>query len=145
MASFKSYNSFEEMMADIQKNLEEADSGVQPWQTEMKDGEYFLRVDGEIPIYGKIVSPFQIYDDYRANGEMDEELEEEEKWEREARAQPHLKNMRFSMCYSMYCPEGELGDTHIVSMYRKLTEEQFNYAKESNWNPDFKKLFEMAK
>lgn len=140
MNTFKSYDSFEEMMADIDRSLRAADDAVKPWQSSLNEGDYFLRLDGEIPIFGQIINPFQFYDDLRAKGKMNEELEQEEKWERANRAQPRLKNMRFSMCYSLYCIEGEMGDTHVASMHVKLTKEQFETAKAADWNVNLREL-----
>jgi hypothetical protein len=136
----REFDSFEELMEAVQKDMKAANEAVSPEQENMQEGDHFIRLDHPFPIFGKIINPFQFYDDLRKSGKMDEEMEMEEKFERENRSRPDLKHVRFSMCYSVMCPEGEMGDTHIVNMHIKITEEQFNKAKEANWTIDIRTL-----
>jgi hypothetical protein len=113
----------EEFFKQIEEARNKADNSVEPWQTEMKNGDYFIRVwsdedwqvhVGPLIIYGEIVP-----------------LEYEE--DRYLYSQPRMKNVRWAMCYSTLCEEGEPGGIHVGSMTFKLSPEQFVVAKNTNW------------
>ncbi|RLF47181.1 MAG: hypothetical protein DRN29_03175 [Thermoplasmata archaeon] len=107
MIYFQEFDSFEEMMEAIERAREEADARVQDWQREIKVGDYFEK---DTP-YG-----FNIY------GEVLEEYNE-----------PRMKNFRFCKCYSIACPEGELGDVHVSTIKRKMTKDEFEEMKRRGW------------
>lgn len=109
------FNSPKELL-DYLKHLErQADSRIQPWQKELKPGDYFIRLypfhAGEIlVIYGLIYeSP---YEEDRAYF-----------------AQPHMRNKRLAMCYSAVELLGEIGTVHISTMHIKITKDQFEAAR----------------
>jgi hypothetical protein len=101
--TFTAYDSFEEMMDDLQANMKAADARVQPWQAEIKVGDCFR----ESTPYG-----FDIY------GEVLEGYEEE-----------HLQNYRFCYCFSVACSEGERGDVHVSVVSEVITREEFEETK----------------
>ena len=101
------FDSFEEMIEALEKAVEEADARVQDWQRSIRVGDYFVRsTPYGFPIYCEVL------------GEYEEE---------------HLKNFRFCRCYSIVCPDGELGDVHISTAERKITKEEFEEAKRRGW------------
>ena len=109
-----------EFFSKIAEDRDEADTRVEPWQAEMKAGDHFVRIvdmDGPLAIFGVI-----------------EEVHYEE--DRELYALPHMRYFRSSRCYSVMCPEGELGDTHVSAMMKKLSPTQFELAKEMGWPSD---------
>ena len=112
--SIKSFNNVEDMFAEIDKANKIADSNTDDFQKEIKPGNFFARNYEGIVIYGEVVeSPY----------EEDQELYK----------QPHMLNYRLTNCFSVLCPEGELGDTHVSEMHMVLTKEQFEQARKDNW------------
>lgn len=101
--TFTAYDSFEEMMDDLQANMKAADARTQEWQKQIKVGDCFRQ---STP-YG-----FDIY------GEVLEGYEEE-----------HLQNYRFCYCFSVACPEGEKGDVHVSVISEVITREEFEEIK----------------
>jgi hypothetical protein len=99
-----------------------ADQEVVDWQKEMKDGDHFVRFSGGLVIYGEIV-PLTYEED------------------RELYRMPHMKNVRFSECYSYMCPEGEPGGIHVSSMTLPISREQFEAAKDAGWPTHLEKLY----
>ena len=94
------YDRTEEMLDDLGQAMQAADEKVQPWQAQIKKGDYFWQ-DTE---YG-----FQIYGEILKN----------------AYREKHLKNYRFCRCYSEACTEGELGDIHVSIVADLLTRAEF--------------------
>ncbi|MBI5499784.1 MAG: hypothetical protein HY907_06045 [Deltaproteobacteria bacterium] len=126
---FQAFNTYEDMMSEVERARDEADGQVQPWQAVLAPGDFFIRIWSGLVIYGEILDPAvpQFPGDY-----SDEALSE---IRREARIyeQPEMRGYRFTRCYSVACPEGEFGDTHVSSMTRKITREQFEQARASGW------------
>ena len=118
--SIRTYSSIDDMIADIQADGKAADARVEQWQTELADGDCFMRIVdawGEtVTIYCEIVP-----------------LEYEE--DRLLHADPHMKNYRFCRCFSRMCPDGELGDVHISTISAKLSRKAFEEAQAAGW-PD---------
>ena len=106
---FEAFDSLEEMMARLNEQMQRADAHVRPWQARIKTGDCFRRSSG----YG-----FDIY------GEV---LPEEEPRE------PRLRHYRFCNCYSVACPEGEMGDVHVSIIEVLLTKSEFSTAQEQGW------------
>lgn len=100
----------------------------------MKAGDHFVRLvdeNGVLAIYGEFVTA----DTADTDGDEDMDFY----------SQPHMKNFRFSRCFSILCPEGELGDTHVATIGKKLSPTQFNLAREMGWPSDsrLRKLVEL--
>ena len=106
----ESFDSFEDMMQRMQEQMQAADSRVQPWQTTVKPGDYFRNSSG----YG-----FNIY------GIVREQYSDDK---------PHLKHYRFCECFSVACPEGELGDVHVSTIEQILEEAEFEAARIRGWS-----------
>ena len=114
----QSFDSTKEMFDEIRQAREAADARVKPWQAAIKLGDHFVRVvmfDAErLTIYGEIIeSPFL--------------------QDREIFDQPHMKYYRFSRCFSVACPEGEIGDVHVSTILSLIDKETFELARLTNW------------
>ena len=112
------FDSTEEMLDAVRQAREAADAQVQPWQAAIKPGDFFVRVvmfgADVLTIYGEIIeSPFE--------------------QDRKIFAQPHMKHYRLSKCYSVACPEGEIGDVHVSSIRSLIVKEIFELARCSHW------------
>lgn len=132
---FKTYESWEEMQADMQDNQKAADQMVKPHQAALKSGDFFVRLllGIELIVYGEVLDPTKPAhaDHVYSAEELDEIVQEAEIYK-----QPHMRNYRWSRCYSVDCPEGELGDTHVCTVHCALTKEQFDLAQELRWPKD---------
>ena len=107
MIYIQEFSSFEEMMEEIERAMKEADRRVKPWQRKIKVGDYFEK---ETPYGFKVYC--EVLDEYH---------------------EPHLKNFRFCRCYSIVCPNGELGDVHVSTVKRRITKEEFEEMKRRGW------------
>lgn len=123
---FIAYSSEEEMFAAIEAARDAANAAAKPWQLAIKTGDFVLRYEQGMFVFGEILDPTLNAD------------EEELEYTRELYAQPHMVGYRFSRCFSILCPEGELGDLHVCTVICVLTRDQFEKAKEAEWpcNPD---------
>ena len=137
--SVKTYDSFEEMMAEIHANREAADAQVGPEHTQYKIGGHYARfmLDIGLIIYGELLDPVQEEIDAGAD-------EQEVAFQRHLRAQPHMKHYFFTRSYSQApgCDDGEYGDVHVSAMNVPLTKEEFERGKELGWPTDPKEFFE---
>lgn len=53
----RGFDSFDDAMDDLRRDMDAADAHVQPWQAEIKAGDYFQRASGfGFEIYGITVS-----------------------------------------------------------------------------------------
>ena len=112
---FTSYNSIDEMFKDLEENMKAADARVQPWQSDLKPGDFYMENSRYgFQIFGKILKP---------EGEGSEIYNK-----------PHMKNYRLVQAYSVVCPEGEMGDVHVSSVTRKIAEWEFEIAKDLKWD-----------
>ena len=105
------FDSFEEMMDSMRRDQNAAETRVQSWQAAIQPGDYFRSPSG----YG-----FSVY------GEV---LPEEEPRE------PDLIHYRFCKCYSIACARGEIGDVHVSTIERLLTQDEFKAAEAREWQP----------
>lgn len=106
---------------------EQADGAVQPWQAAIKPGDYFVRYlpEEDLVIWGEVVEP-------------DPE-------DASLFRQPHMKNVRLTRCYSMVCPDGEYGNTHVATMTSGIGRTQFERARERGWPSDIDNLTEILR
>ena len=114
----QSFDSTKEMFETVRRAREAADAQVKPWQAAIKLGDHFVRVvmfgAERLTIYGEIIeSPFL--------------------QDREIFTQPHMKYYRFSRCFSVACPEGEIGDVHVSTVHQLIDKETFELARLSHW------------
>lgn len=122
MARITAFEDVEDLLDHLNHQRDVADSHVEAWQAALKPGDFFVRLipesEGIVAVYGEVLDP---------EAESDPESIYNE---------PHMKHIRFTQCFSMLCPSGELGDTHVASMGRKLSKTQFNLAAEMGWPSD---------
>ena len=112
------FDSTEEMLDAIREARQVADGRVLPWQDRIKPGDLFARVEmfgaELLTIYGEIIeSPYE--------------------QDREIFAQPHMKHYRLSKCFSVACPEGEMGEVHVASIQILIDRETFELARLAGW------------
>lgn len=102
---------FNSLMESLGKK---ADAQVEPWQRELNTGDYFVRIlaPDNFPIYGRII-------DLKHKEDQDYYKQQ--------------KNLRWTKCYSIACPEGEEGSIHISSVTMQLSPKQFEFAQKSGW------------
>ena len=100
------------MMEDLGRAMKQADGRVKPTQANVKPGDYFInfRHGPELPIFGQVL-------------ECDDPIYKE----------PHMRQYRFTKFYSMACPWGEMGDTHVSEVHALLDPELFSWYKQHNW------------
>ena len=102
-------DSFDDMMTRLQEAMKAADARVKPWQASITSGNYFLQqTEYGFHIYGVVLK---------------------EDTQRES----HLQHYRLCKCYSVACPEGEVGDVHVSSIEQILSEAEFGEARENGW------------
>ena len=83
---------------------------MRPWQARAEPGDRFVSVSPEgLVIFGQVLEGY---------------------------AEERLQHYRFCRCYSVVCPEGELGDVHVSTIGGFITAEQFDEAREKGWAPD---------
>lgn len=138
MARFFEFNSFEEMMEHIRKNEEEVAKLVTEGQKQMKPGDMFLRYDPdmEVVIYGEILDPgvpAAPYDKGLSEDDLEEIRQDGERYKA-----PGMALHRFCRCYSVLCPEGELGDVHVVTMEVKVSKNAFEALRQNEWPAEVK-------
>ncbi len=101
------FDSLEEAQARIEEAMRAADARVRPWQAVIEPGEFFVTVaeDGLV-IFGQVLEGY---------------------------ADARLRHYRFCRCYSVACPEGELGDVHVSTIWRLISREEFESAHQAGW------------
>lgn len=121
-----------DFFADEVTNRQAADENVRPSQI-LSHGDFFLREYHGFRIYGEVLDVGGVL----LNGQQLSSLSEEEREEYDdgvaQYAQPHMRFYRFTKCYSVACPRGEMGDVHLSTVVQKLTTEEFLTAKAKGW------------
>jgi hypothetical protein len=135
VAIFQITGSLDEMLELMQKANEAADAKVVPWQAALQIGDYVVRVAEDIAIYQEILDPVQReVEALRKDPNNDEDdIREAAEYVRQSYARPGMENYRFSMGYSVACPEGELGDFHVSTALKKISKEAFEEARAAGW------------
>jgi hypothetical protein len=116
----RAFKSVEDIFADIgvrveQGRLDAANHHIRV--DELQHGSYFMYEHPvyEMPFFGEVIETTEFPED-------DVSI-----------ATARTNGFIFGRCYSWACIEGELGDTHVTRIERKLTREQFEAAKALNW------------
>ena len=104
----QSFDSIEEMFNEIREAQQAADARVKPWQAAIKHGDFFVKVvkfgADFLTIYGEIIE-----------------------------SPNHMKHYRLSRCFSVACPEGEMGDVHVSTVLFLIDKESFELARLAGW------------
>jgi hypothetical protein len=101
------FDSHEAAAKRLRQAMEAADARVTPWQAALRPGECILSiVEDGLVVFGEVLEGYR---------------------------EPHLKHYRFCRCFSVACPEGELGDVHVSTVACRISREEFELARASEW------------
>lgn len=117
------------MLNAMREAEDEANQRAEPWQKDITYGDYFIRDWAGLLIYGHITTKEEFTRSEAALGADTAEINHE--WSTLENA--YNRGYRYGWCYSQVEPDGEPGNTHISSMDRKITKEEFQWAKEHGW------------
>lgn len=113
------FKTTEEMFADLEARIEAGREAAESYHIKAEDlphGSYFLRIHASgIHIFGDVI---ETTEDPESNEDINQ-----------GRSNGYI----FARCYSVACPDGELGDTHITRISRVLSEEEFEAARKARW------------
>jgi hypothetical protein len=114
---------------------EAADSQVSQVSPEqhLQAGDFCVRAAYGIRIYSEILDAAQSLLKDRDPADLDEEELAEIEDTRSSYQEPHMRFYRFTRSFSKACPRGELGDIHLSTVGRKLTQAEFETARKSGW------------
>lgn len=122
MNEFRAFDSLDEMFTFLAEQEKVANSNILPKQREITWGSYWVRpTDDGVLVWGRVHTEEEI-------------LTDEDEWVIIHEREMHERGYRFGVAHSLWCPEGELGSSHISVLW-PITEEQFNNAKAAGWNP----------
>jgi len=125
------FDNTDDMFTAIRRGVEAAKARATPRQNAITYGDYWLRVVDDFVICGRITPQEELWATEAELGASAEEIESE----KEMQEASYADGFRFGRAYSIVCPEGELGDTHVSDMV-PITEEEFNQSKGLNWIPE---------
>jgi hypothetical protein len=101
------FDTMEEAMERIEEARIAADTKVKPWQAALKPGDLFIANSGDdLLVFGEVLEGYK-----------------------EAR----LQHYRFCRCYSVACPEGELGDMHVSTIACRVSRQFFEEMRRAGW------------
>ena len=100
------YDSFDEMQADMDRAMRKADTWVKKFQTRIDVGEFVLSVAEDEPVWSEVLERY---------------------------TEPRMQHYRFVRSWSVYCPESELGDLHVSQVIAVVTKEDFEAAQTHGW------------
>ena len=106
MVEVEAFATHEEAMARLEEARKAADARVKPWQAALKPGERFLYLAEGLVIFGEVLETYK---------------------------EERLKHYRFCRCYSVACPEGELGDVHVSTLVALVSRAFFEAMREQGW------------
>ena len=101
------FDSHEAAARRLREATEAAEARVAPWRAALRPGECFLSIveDGLVVFSGAL----------------------------EGYQEPHLKHYRFCRCFSVACPEGELGDVHVSTVACRISRRFFEEMRQAGW------------
>ena len=106
MVEVEFFASHEEAMARLEEARKAADARVRPWQAAVKPGDRFINFGEGLVIFGEVLETYK---------------------------EERLKHYRFCGCYSVACPEGELGDVHVSTLVALVSRAFFEAMREQGW------------
>lgn len=101
----------------------EANESLCPRQREIVYGSYWLRVQGTLLEYGRVL------------GQNEAEAHQDRETVQQMR-DSYRRGYRLSMAHSILDPGGVLGDTHLAVMW-PITEEEFELAQKQSWRLNY--------
>lgn len=102
------YDSFEDMMRDMAQAQAAADRSILPWQLKVEKGDCFIRFEPGLTIFGEVLE--QSPEDLALH-----------------------PSYRWTECFSILCPEGEKGDTHVSCFDMLISRRLFEFLKAAGW------------
>ncbi|HOC91567.1 MAG TPA: hypothetical protein PKH33_04285 [bacterium] len=109
---FQSFDTWDEMMAAIEKARVAADGRVKEWQSAIKTGACYIQAtEYGFFIFGEILDADDAF--YKSQ---------------------EGRNYRLCRAYSVACPDGESGDVHVSVITAVISRELFEAAKSKGWN-----------
>lgn len=134
--TFESFDNIEDAFAAMAAQEDAANRRTTPEQKAIGYGDYFIRdyetmfgFGESLTIYGYIMTRDEFIESERDAGSPEDELA----WTLERMDSSYERGYRFGWCYSEVEPDGELGSTHVSTMTRKISKEEFEAAKERGW------------
>jgi len=105
------FDSLEEAQARLHQAMEAADARVKPWQAAVKVGDCFIADGGEedLVVFGEVLEGY---------------------------TEAHLRHYRFCRCFSVACPEGEVGDVHVSTVLCLVSRAFFEAMRQEGWQMD---------
>ena len=118
------YGSFDEMMDDLGRAMQIADSHVRPAQESIQPGQCYINYKPELGffIFGEIL-------DHKTLGYD----KEEQDYIDQLYSEPHMRFYKPVKAYSVACPMGEGGDLHLSDIDAVIDKRLFNWYKQHNW------------
>lgn len=131
---FESFDSVEDMLNAMHAREDTANRNTTPEQKAIGYGDYFVRIwgndfEGYLKIYGQVMPREELFSEEERLGAEPAELS----YTMRSHDDSYSRGYRFGWCYSVVEPDGELGSTHVSTMFMKITEEQFEEAKKNGW------------
>jgi hypothetical protein len=101
------FDSHEAAARRLREAMEAADARVAPWQAALRPGECFLSiVEDGLVVFGEVLEGY---------------------------SEPHLRHYRFCRCFSVVCPEGELGDVHVSTVACRISRQFLEEMRRAGW------------
>jgi len=100
------FDSLEAAQQRLLQAMKAADGRVKPWQAAVKPGECFVSDGGDVLVFGEVLEGY---------------------------AEEHLRHYRFCRCFSVACPEGELGDVHVCTILARNSRQLFEEVRRAGW------------
>lgn len=130
----RGYNSTEEMFAEMAADEKAASEGIVDKQREIDWGSYAIKTffagNQLMFIFLKVDTLDELVEKEKSAGAELDELS----YYRKHYQQMHDRNYRRGEHYSEVCPNGEFGDSHLVSLW-PITQQEFDEAAEHGWTP----------
>lgn len=128
MAEIKTYDSFDEMAEELQRQSDKARKFADKyrlWEQNLQGGDFFVESTDYGLMYGEV---------FISRDPEDKEIE------KRSRENGYI----FSRVFSSLCPQGELGSVHISRIFYKITKEGFDQAKKQGFPSDNLHLLEAS-
>ena len=102
------FDTLEAVQARLRRAMKAADARVKLWQAAVKVGDTFVADGGEedLAVFGEVLEGY---------------------------TEAHLRHYRFCRCYSVACPEGELGDVHVSTILCPVSRAFFEAMRREGW------------
>jgi len=102
------FDSVEEAQARLRQAMKAADAKVRLWQAAIGPGDCFVADSSEegLLVFGEVLEGY---------------------------TELHLRHYRFCRCYSVACPEGELGDVHVSTVLCRVSRAFFEAMRQEGW------------